>query len=189
MIHFFHFLCKYLFSSAEHGTDFVSTPLAEVGDTKESNQIEEDCSRGERIPEIADSVIRLCENHLSICVRFSNFVYKNLLVREHPHGKDRVQDWSHKHHLHAGLIGLSAEHGRLAVIVRHHESLSTVEHQDGKPGDGEQNWKSSTKEEGDKHNNQEVRILVMQIKLWTCISFDEVFNRFAGGVFLLCRAE
>jgi len=134
-------------------------------------------------------MISLSEEQLSILVRYANIILEDLLVRKHPHGEDRVEDGSHEHHLQAGLIGLSAKHGGLTVIVRHHESLSTVKHEDGKPGDGEQNWKSSAKEEGDKHNNQEVRILVMQIKLRTSISFNEVLDRFTSGIFLLGRAE
>ena len=99
------------------------------------------------------------------------FVFEDLLVVEHPHCEETVDDWCPKQSPQANLIGRGAKHRRSPVRVRHHGSLHNIEAKQTDVGNREQDWNACTEQEGDVCNDKDVTVLVRKLKRRTRVDF------------------
>ena len=84
-----------------------------------------------------------------------NLILKYLLVTEDPDANHQVKPWTQAHHDNRQQVQFIAEHRRLAIRVRHLQSVERVLEEKVEQGEPEQDWLACAKEERTQdHDNR-----------------------------------
>ena len=103
-----------------------------------------------------------------------NLILKYLLVTEDPDANHQVKPWTQAHHDNRQQVQFIAEHRRLAIRVRHLQSVESVLEEEVEQGKPKQDWLAHAKEKRAQDYDNHVGKALHDGEFWTAINIFEM---------------